>query len=274
MRIPLDHLQPNPEQPRTIFDPAELEALAASLRKDGLLTPIAVEKSGNGSYIIIDGERRWRAAKLAGWTSIEVYVHSKEENSAEERLSLALVANLQRGEMPPIDEAEAYLRLQDEYGLSQTEIAKRVGRSQTHISNRFQLLTFPVEIRQAINAGRLPAVFQSLKPVQSLDAVQMQAFIARLRNRPMTANQVRAICMFLRRKEPIAEPTRRKMKTAQSTECPPLQFVAAGSALCAFEAEFHYICGECGMYEGKGYEQLCPECPLVDLVKIISEGIQ
>lgn len=153
--ISLEKVLPNPEQPRTEFDPKDLEGLAQSIAENGVILPIAVEKDGE-NYILIDGERRLRAAKLAGLTDIPAHViPSSNEKGKSERLIRAVVANIQRKDMNPIDEANAYARLKNEMGLSVIAIARRLGTYRVRIDNRLCLLDLDQEIQQLIASGDL-----------------------------------------------------------------------------------------------------------------------
>lgn len=153
--LPIAALKPNRLQPRTSFDDQELEALAASIRAQGLLQPLVVTAEGDGSFSIVAGERRWRAARLAGLEAVPVVVRGGLDDRA--RLELALVENLQRSDLNPLEEAEAYAALQASFGLSQEEIALRVGKGRTTITNALRLLKLPDEVRELLRSGRLTA---------------------------------------------------------------------------------------------------------------------
>jgi ParB family chromosome partitioning protein len=148
MKIPIDSILPNPEQPRAEFDEQELAGLADSIRANGLINPIAVEQAGDG-YILIDGERRWRAAKIAGLGEIEAHVQPPLNGGGNlGRLMLALVANVQRADLNPIEEARAYRRLRDDFSLSIRAISKRTGVYEARIINRLHLLDLDAEIQE------------------------------------------------------------------------------------------------------------------------------
>jgi ParB family chromosome partitioning protein len=151
--VALDLLDPNPYQPRLSLDPARLAELAASIRASGVVQPILVRRRGE-RYQIIAGERRWRAAQAAGLASLPVSVRDVPD---EQLLELALVENVQREELGPLEEAQAFQRLQSELGLSQDEIARRVGRDRTTIANTLRLLKLPRELRELLTQGRLDA---------------------------------------------------------------------------------------------------------------------
>ncbi|MDR7606822.1 MAG: ParB/RepB/Spo0J family partition protein [Armatimonadota bacterium] len=149
--LPLDRVRPGKNQPRSSLPVEELEELAASVRVHGILQPIVVRPSGDG-YEIVAGERRWRAAVLAGLATVPAVVRQVGEL---ESLALALVENLQRQDLNPVERARAYRRLVQEFGLSQQEIARLVGRSQPAVANTLRLLSLPQEVLQAVEEGQL-----------------------------------------------------------------------------------------------------------------------
>jgi ParB family chromosome partitioning protein len=153
LRVPVDRIHPSRLQPRRGFDTAAMEDLARSIREQGLLQPILVRRTG-ADYELIAGERRWRAAKAAGLFEVPVVLR---EASDGESLEIALVENLQREDLDPVEEAEAYRRLQEEFGWSQERIAERVGKSRPAIANALRLLSLPGEVQEEISAGRLGA---------------------------------------------------------------------------------------------------------------------
>ena len=141
-KLPLQKVEPNPDQPRRTFDEEELQALADSIAAHGILQPLAVRASGGGFYQIIAGERRWRAARMAGLSEVPVVVLEADDRTVME---LALVENLQRQDLNPMEEAEGYQRLMKEYGLTQEEAAARVGKSRPAVANALRLLLLPEE---------------------------------------------------------------------------------------------------------------------------------
>lgn len=152
--VDIDAVGPNPHQPRQLIDEAKLGELAESIRTHGLLQPLLVTRAEGGgiAYRIIAGERRWRAARLAGLTRVPVVV---KEATPAEVLELALVENIQRADLSPLEEANAYRQLADEFGLTQERIAQRVGRSRVAISNTLRLLDSPPEVKAALAEGRI-----------------------------------------------------------------------------------------------------------------------
>lgn len=149
----VDAIRPNPYQPRQAIEEAQLEELAASIRAHGLIQPLIVAPSPEGTgYTIIAGERRWRAARLAGLASVPVLVRAATE---QQMLALAIIENVQRTDLNPIDAAEGYRRLMEEFGLSQTEVADLIGKSRAAVANTVRLLGLPDEIREWVAAGGL-----------------------------------------------------------------------------------------------------------------------
>lgn len=151
--IDIDLIEPNPEQPRTRFAEASLEELAQSIRANGVVQPIVLRQIG-ARYQIVAGERRWRASQRAGLRKIPAVVR---EVSDEKLLELALVENIQRQELNPIEEAKAYRKLIDTIGLTQEEVAERVGKERTVITTSMRLLRLPGEIQRVIEEGGLSA---------------------------------------------------------------------------------------------------------------------
>jgi ParB family chromosome partitioning protein len=151
--VAVDRLEPNPFQPRAAIDPARLAELQASIRASGIVQPILVRRRGE-RFQIVAGERRWRAAQALGLERVPVSVR---EVADEQLLELALVENIQREELSPIEEAQAFQRLQGELGLTQEEIARRVGRDRATIANTLRLLRLPRELRELLARGALDA---------------------------------------------------------------------------------------------------------------------
>ncbi len=150
-QCPVAAIEPNPYQPRQSFNPKELDELVASVKEQGIITPLLVSKTDVG-YRLIAGERRWRAAQRAGLTRVPVVVR---EASSAQALELALIENIHRQDLNPIEEAAAYGRLLEETGMTQEALAKRLGRDRSSISNFLRLLKLPKDIREDVIAERL-----------------------------------------------------------------------------------------------------------------------
>jgi len=151
---PLIQLFPNPHQMRRDFEPEALQELADSIRENGILQPITIEDAENGSFFIIAGERRARAAKLAGLTHIPVLL---KKFSERQKLEVALIENIQREDLNPLEEAHAYAELMELSNIGQEEAAKRVGKKRSTIANAVRLLRLPDDVQQAITNGTLTA---------------------------------------------------------------------------------------------------------------------
>lgn len=149
--IDIIQVTPNPHQPRKNFSPEKLQELSDSIKQHGVLQPIVVSKSGN-QYELIMGERRLQAAKLAGLTKISAIVR---EATDQQKLELAIIENVQRHDLNPVEEAKSYAKLVQEFGLKQEEVAHKVGKSRSAVANKLRLLGLPVEIQRAIIEGKI-----------------------------------------------------------------------------------------------------------------------
>jgi ParB family chromosome partitioning protein len=152
--VPIDEIRPNPNQPREAFDEGELAALADSIRQHGILAPLVVRRS-DGHYVLIAGERRWRASARAGLTQVPVIV--READAASQQLELALVENLLRTDLDPIEAARGYQKLIDQYGYTQDEVAQRVGKDRSTVANALRLLKLPEFVLVALRERKLTA---------------------------------------------------------------------------------------------------------------------
>ena len=166
MEIDVDKLLPNPHQPRTEFDKEALQELADSIKENGVIQPVLVEKADGDNYYIIAGERRTRAAKLAGLTKIPVRVQKFTE---EKKLEVALIENIQREDLNALEEALAYRKLMDMCGITQDEVARRVGKNRTTVTNSLRLLKLPEDMQSSlandeITAGHARALLSVTNP--------------------------------------------------------------------------------------------------------------
>ena len=151
--IPVDHIKPNPRQPRVHFDPEQLTELANSIRDHGIIQPLIVTKDHiTGEYTLIAGERRLMAAREANLEKVPVILR---ESSDQERLELALIENLQREDLSPLETAHAYHQLAEDFGLTHEAIGKRVGKSRTSVTNTLRLLNLPPKVQQALTDGQI-----------------------------------------------------------------------------------------------------------------------
>jgi ParB family transcriptional regulator, chromosome partitioning protein len=171
--LPIDAVIPNPRQPRKVFDEEALDELADAIKEVGLLQPVVVRETGPGQYELVMGERRWRASQRAGLTHIPAIVRATEN---DDMLRDALMENLHREQLNPLEEAAAYQQLLDDFGATHDELAKKVGRSRPHISNTLRLLQLPGEVQRRVAAGVLSA--GHARALLSLDDPEAQDHLA------------------------------------------------------------------------------------------------
>jgi ParB family transcriptional regulator, chromosome partitioning protein len=168
VELPIEAVTPNPRQPRQVFDSDALDELSASIREVGLLQPVVVREVARGRYEIVMGERRWRASQLAGLTELPAIVR---ETSDDDLLRNALIENLHREQLNPLEEAAAYQQLLDDFSATHEELARKVGRSRPHISNTIRLLQLPAAVQKRVAAGVLSAGHaRALLTIADLDA--------------------------------------------------------------------------------------------------------
>ncbi len=168
LMVPVTSISPNPLQPRAEIDDDSLTDLSASIREHGLIQPLVVRKDEQGGYTLIVGERRWRAAQMAGLNELPVVV---KEASSQDMLELALIENIQRADLNPIEEARAYQQLIDDFYLTQEDVAGRVGKSRPTIANTLRLLNLPVNIQAAVMAGKISGAHaRALLPLETDEA--------------------------------------------------------------------------------------------------------
>ena len=214
--LPLQKIEPNPLQPRKLFDEEELQALADSIAKHGIIQPITVRKAENGYYQIIAGERRWRAARLANLHTVPVTVIEADEKTV---LELALIENLQRQDLNPMEESLGYRQLMQEHGLTQEQVAERVGKSRPAVANALRLLSLPSSICQMITAGQLSAGHARALLVLKTEKEQESAAqkIAALQ---LSVRQAELMCKNLAKAaEEPAEPPKPKFEVDYGAEC-------------------------------------------------------
>ena len=188
--LPLQKIEPNPLQPRKTFAEEELDALAESIRIHGIIQPLTVRLLPNGYYQIIAGERRWRAARLAGLSQVPVVVIEADDRKAME---LALIENLQRADLNPIEEAEGYQQLISQYGMTQEQAAERVGKSRPAVANALRLLSLGPEILKLVEAGTISAGHARALLVLKTDGERM-AVAQKVQNLSLSVRQTEALC--------------------------------------------------------------------------------
>lgn len=191
--LPVQKIEPNPMQPRKVYDETALAELAESIRANGIIQPLTVRKGQNGYYQIIAGERRWRAARLAGLQTVPVLVLQADDQKVME---LALIENLQREDLNPVEEARGYETLIREYGLTQEEAAQRVGKSRSAVANALRLLSLPEEGQKLLESGELtPGHARAVLSLKSTEK-QLQA-IEQITAGQLSVRQAEALCRRL-----------------------------------------------------------------------------
>ncbi len=192
-KVSIHRVEPNPDQPRHSFDPEALQALADSITAHGIIQPLTVRELPGGYFQIIAGERRWRAARLAGLTEVPVLVIEADDRKVME---LALIENLQREDLNPIEEAKGYRILMDEYGLSQEKAAERVGKSRPAVANSLRLLQLCPEVLALVESGALSA--GHARTIVALPGAKLQMNAAqKVQNLGLSVRQTEALCKRL-----------------------------------------------------------------------------
>lgn len=200
--LPLQKIEPNPLQPRKTFNPEELDSLADSIRMHGIIQPLTVRRLPSGFYQIIAGERRWRAARLAGLTDVPVVVIEADDKKAME---LALIENLQRADLNPIEEAQGYQQLMTDYGMTQELAAERVGKSRPAVANALRLLSLCPAVLELVEQGRLSAGHaRALLAIKS--APEQYAVAMKVINLQLSVRQTENMCKNLTRKPKQEQP--------------------------------------------------------------------
>jgi ParB family chromosome partitioning protein len=214
-QVGIDKIKPNPHQPRKKFDPQELIELSNSIKEHGILQPLIVtSETGSGEYILIAGERRLEAARTAGLKKVPVIVR---EASELQRLELALIENVQREDLDPLEEAQAYAQLADEFNLSHEEIAGKVGRNRATITNRLRLLKLPGEVKKALTDGKISEGHaRALLGLSSADA--QLALLKTTINRDLNVRQVEELVRKINGQSTKKTPSSRINPEAQAME--------------------------------------------------------
>ncbi|MFA5072821.1 MAG: ParB/RepB/Spo0J family partition protein [Nitrospirota bacterium] len=211
IEIELQKIIPNEYQPRKFFDESKLKELASSIKEQGVIQPVIVHKVGS-NYQLIAGERRWRASQLAGLSTIPALV---KDATKRELLEMALIENIQREDLNPLEAAEAYKRLQDEFRLTQEDLAKRVGKERSTVTNFLRLLDLPREVKQYLAAGSLS--MGHAKALLSIDKIRDQIQAATLIvKKGFSVREAEALASKI--KKPFREKTARPNSVLRSVE--------------------------------------------------------
>ncbi len=197
--LPIYKVEPNPDQPRQDFDEVELQALADSITEHGVIQPLTVREMSTGYYQIIAGERRWRAARIANLSEVPAIIVEADDRKVKE---LALIENLQRQDLNPVEEALGYHSLMEEYGLTQDDAAKRVGKSRPAVANALRLLALPQEILEMLRQGKLTAGHARAVLVLKTEKKQLEA-AQKIAALGLSVRQAEMLCKNMSREVPV-----------------------------------------------------------------------
>ncbi len=241
-QLPLQKVEPNPYQPRRDFDPVALEELAESVAEHGILQPLTVRELPNGYYQIIAGERRWRAARMANLQTIPAIVIEADDRKTME---LALIENLQRQDLNPVEEARGYKSLLEDYQLTQEEAARRVGKSRSAVANALRLLNLEEDILDALSGGRLTA--GHARAILSVtDTAKRREAAQKVMALDLSVRQTELMCRNLNKEEKTKE-EEAKLKVNYVAECEKMLSrhlgrgvkIVSGKRKGKFELEFY-----------------------------------
>lgn len=216
--LKITDIEPNKEQPRKDFDKEKLSSLADSIKEYGLIQPLVVSEKSNGRYVIVAGERRWRAAKAAGLKEIPVTI---KEYTKEEIAEIALIENLQREDLNPIEEALGYQSLLDDYNLTQEAVSKKLGKSRSAVANSLRLLSLDDEIKKLISVGKISS--GHARAVLSLPTKE---------KRLLLAERIIAEDLSVRRAEALAKILQKEPVQKEKKDSSPTQYDLEMSKIC------------------------------------------
>ncbi len=211
--LPIHKVEPNPHQPRRDFDEEELESLAESIRTHGVVQPLTVRETESGYYQIIAGERRWRAARMAELREVPAVIIEADDKKVME---LALIENLQRQDLNPVEEALGYQTLMEEYGLTQEETAQRVGKSRPVVANMLRILTLHGDVLELVRQGRLSAGHARAIAALKTDRLQKEA-AQKISALGLSVRQAELLCSNLQKPAAPAKPV--SLRVDYSAEC-------------------------------------------------------
>jgi ParB family chromosome partitioning protein len=272
VNIRVDQIKANPNQPRR--DLGDLGSLAASIKAEGVLQPVLVEgPMPDGFYWLVDGERRWRAAMLAELEEIPALVRTAVVRSngagSRERLLLAVVANMQRKQMDPLEEALAFRQLA-ENGFTVSEIAEQVGMHVSSVYSRLRLLSLEPEIQELYAKGMLPMTSAAIQAIETLPADKRVRIASSLAYRGATAKTIKAVCKRVSDGHGRGRQGRKPGRYQSGMQWDAMQ-EADVKVEPWIELAAIWTCKRCALYEDAS-PQVCKECPLVDMLRKLSEG--
>ena len=213
--LPIQNVEPNPLQPRKVFDEEELQTLSESIAEHGIIQPLAVRPAGDGFYQIIAGERRWRAARMAGLHEVPVLILDVDDRTVME---MALIENLQRQDLNPIEEANGYKTLMEEYGLTQEETASRVGKSRPAVTNSLRLLSLPLSLQEMLSEGLIsPGHARAILSLKS-ETLQLAA-AQKVQALHLSVRQTETLCKHMEKEALEEEPEQIAFTVDYIAEC-------------------------------------------------------
>ena len=213
--LPIQNVEPNPLQPRKVFDEEELQTLSESIAEHGIIQPLAVRPAGDGYYQIIAGERRWRAARMAGLHEVPVLILDVDDRTVME---MALIENLQRQDLNPIEEANGYKTLMEEYGLTQEETASRVGKSRPAVTNSLRLLSLPLSLQEMLSEGLIsPGHARAILSLKS-ETLQLAA-AQKVQVLHLSVRQTETLCKHMEKEALEEEPEQIAFTVDYIAEC-------------------------------------------------------
>lgn len=275
MRVRIDKILPNPVQPRRVFEADEMRALAESIREVGLIHPVVVVKSGDW-FVLVDGERRYRACRSLGMTEIEVVV--REEIPEQDMLVQALVANVQRADLNPIEEARAYQVMRDKMGMNQMEISRKTGTNLVRVSHRLSLLELPIELQDLIQSGEIPVDKRVVKVILSLPEEYRMEFARKIAGREMSIRQIQDAGNRLQ--EMLATSASRERMDVPAVDLadpghvkPGWDMLAQAGVLPVWRIvvdSARKTCKECG-WGDLASREVCKDCPAVQFVSLMNK---
>lgn len=275
MRIPTDKVLPNPMQPRRVFGADEMRELADSIREVGLINPIVVVNSGEW-YVLVDGERRWRACKSLGMTEIRADV--REEITEQDMLIQALVANVQRADLSPIEEARAYRTMKTEMRMPNVEIAKRTGTNTMRVAHRLQLLELPEELQELIGSGKIPVDKRVVEAILSIPEEYRMEFASKIQGRDLSIAQIQKIAGNLANLL-ARQDTPRKLEvpavdlSEHDHDDSRWDMLAQAGVLPVWRIvvdSARKTCKECG-WGDLASREVCKDCPAVQFVSLMNK---
>jgi ParB/RepB/Spo0J family partition protein len=244
--VPIDRIEPNPENPRLLFEESALEELAASIREHGVLQPILVRPTGRDTYQLVAGERRWRAARRAGLTTIPALVEELDDDTAME---IAVIENLQREDLSPLEEATMYEKMVTEHGYSIRKLAQKLGKDKGYLENRLRLANAPEEIRALVSV-RKDTISHAYELMKVQDPKKRKRLAAQVASGQLSLVKLRERIEGRPRRDtaPVAEPEQvpawPAANDAEGTAPPPATVPTGDDALIITKAQFQEALGQ------------------------------